>query len=206
MTKNDHLLITVIGFLFGVLLYPILKNIQLPFLQLDAMTMALIVLFFMILANVALVIASLIGRKIPFVLQFSKFAAVGAVNSVLDWGVLNVLIVLTGAAAGLPYALFKSLSFVVANINSYFWNKLWVFPGRAKMNLQEIFQFFAVSAIGLVLNVATAAVIVNVVARGVEGISPERWANIGAALATVISLGWNFIGYKFIVFKKVEQQ
>ncbi|EKD24026.1 MAG: GtrA-like protein [uncultured bacterium] len=202
MIKKDYILISIIGFLFGILLYPILKNIQLPFLQLNAFTMTLIVLFFVVFSNIALAIAFLIGKKIPFVIQFSKFAAVGAVNSVLDWGILNVLITLSGVAAGPLYALFKAASFIIANINSYFWNKLWVFPGKAKMTFHEVMQFFVVSAVGLVLNVATAALVVNGIAERVDGFSPKQWANIGAASATIISLAWNFVGYKFIVFKE----
>jgi hypothetical protein len=32
--------------------------------------------------------------------------------------------------------------------------------------------------------------------------TPARWANIGLAMGTLLALVWNFIGYKFIVFKK----
>ena len=34
------------------------------------------------------------------------------------------------------------------------------------------------------------------------GLSPELWANLAKVAATGFSLIWNFIGYKFIVFKK----
>jgi len=34
------------------------------------------------------------------------------------------------------------------------------------------------------------------------GIGEKGWANIAAIVATAVSILWNFVGYKFIVFKK----
>jgi len=38
------------------------------------------------------------------------------------------------------------------------------------------------------------------------GANEVSWANAGKIVATGISLVWNFIGYKFIVFKKKDDQ
>ncbi|PIP92113.1 hypothetical protein COW77_01700, partial [Candidatus Wolfebacteria bacterium CG18_big_fil_WC_8_21_14_2_50_39_7] len=86
-------------------------------------------------------------------------------------------------------------------INSYFWNKHWTFGVSDSANIKEFSQFMAVSLVGFAINVGAASLLVNFIGSP-ESISPERWANIGALSATIISLVWNFVGYKFIVFKR----
>ncbi|TAK95786.1 GtrA family protein [Patescibacteria group bacterium] len=201
VNKKDYFLIAFIGFSFGLFSVPILKNIQLPFITLNVTTVLGIMVFFVLFAILALWIASLIAKKIPLVLQFAKFAAAGAFNSFLDWGVLNILIALTGIATGFGFSGFKGISFIVANISSYFWNKYWTFGSQDAGNMKtEAGKFFLVSVIGLAINIGMASLIVN--GFHVQGMSPERWANIGALAATLISLIWNFFGYKLWVFKK----
>jgi putative flippase GtrA len=131
----------------------------------------------------------------------SKFSAVGAFNTLLDGAVLNVLIYLTSIAYGLWYVVFKGLSFIVANISSYFWNKYWTFSAQGRATSKEFGKFFAISAIGFLINIGVAGFIVNILGAPL-GISHEKWANVGLVFATLASLIWNFLGYKFIVFKK----
>lgn len=205
ITKKDYYIISIIGFLFGLLLLPVLNNIELSFLTVNFKSAFLIIVGFAVFANLALWLVFLFSRFIPILLQIAKFAAVGGLNTLLDLGVLNVLISISGVAVGFWYPVFKGISFIIANINSYFWNKFWTFGVSDKVNVKEFGQFMAVSVIGFGINVGVASLLVNFVGSP-EGISPERWANIGALSATIISLIWNFIGYKFIVFggKKIK--
>ncbi len=198
--KKDYFLVSVIGFLFGLLLLPILKNLKFEFFELNFTSAATIVIGFVIFANFALFAAFLLGRRIPIILQFAKFGAVGALNTLLDLGILNLLIYFTGFAAGIYYSLFKSFSFIIANVNAYFWNKYWTFGSGGKASVKEFSQFFTVSIIGFGINVGLASLAVNIIGP-LAGISAERWANIGALAATAVSLIWNFIGYKLFVFK-----
>jgi putative flippase GtrA len=200
VTKKDYFLVAVIGFLFGLLLLPVLKNINLPFFELNFSNAALLIVGFTVFAVFALGTASLIGGKIPVIFQFAKFGAVGALNTLLDLGVLNLLIFLSGIAAGFWYSGFKAASFVAASINSYFWNRYWTFGAGGSASIKEFSQFFVVTLIGFGINVGTASFIVNVIGP-LAGISANLWANIGALLATALSLIWNFLGYKFIVFR-----
>ena len=224
IAKKDYFVISIIGFLFGLLLLPVLNNIKLPFFAVDLKNAFLLIIGFVIFANLALWLASLLSRFIPVFLQVAKFAAVGGLNTLLDLGILNVLILISGVAVGYWYPVFKGISFVVANINSYFWNKHWTFQEtqinadnkqinadsirvnprkypRKSASFKEFSQFLTVSIIGFGINIGIASLIVNIIGAP-ENISPERWANIGALSATIISLVWNFIGYKFFVFKK----
>lgn len=201
ITKKDYFVISIIGFLFGLLLLPVLSNIKLPFFAVNLKSAFLIIIGFIIFANLALWFASLLSRFVPVFLQVAKFAAVGGLNTLLDLGVLNVLILISGVAVGYWYPVFKGISFVIANINSYFWNKHWTFGVGGTANIKEFSQFLIVSIIGFGINVGIASLLVNIIGAP-ENISLERWANIGALSATIISLVWNFIGYKFFVFKR----
>jgi putative flippase GtrA len=201
ITRKDCLLVSIIGFFFGLLLLPVLNNIKLPFVEITFSNAFLIVVGFVIFANFALWLISLLSRLFPVLLQIAKFVAVGGLNTLLDLGILNTLIFLSGIAAGWWYSIFKGISFIVAVINSYFWNKYWTFGASGTASIKEFSQFFVVSLIGFGINIGLASFVVNVMGSP-EGISPERWANIGAISATIASLIWNFVGYKFIVFKK----
>ena len=142
-----------------------------------------------------------IKDKYPSLLQFFRFVIVGVINTGIDFGVLNLLIYFSGKSSGFYYPVFKSISFLFAVTNSYFMNKHWTFKASESDNAGEFLKFFSVNIIGWVLNVGTASYIVNVI--GVpQDISPILWANFGAISATIITLFWNFIGMKFLVFKK----
>lgn len=200
-TKRDYLFAAIIGFLFGVFSFPILKNLQVSFIKLNFATGLGIAVFFSLFAVFALFVAAILGKKIPVIFQVAKFSAVGAFNTFFDWGVLNLLILISGIAVGWGYAVFKGISFIAANIGSYFWNKHWTFSSSEKSSVSEFGKFFAVSVIGFVINIAAASFVVNAI-DPLYGMSAERWANVGALAATVVSLIWNFTGYKFIVFKR----
>ncbi|MBI2041883.1 MAG: GtrA family protein [Candidatus Nealsonbacteria bacterium] len=134
--------------------------------------------------------------------QAVKFILVGILNTLIDLGVLNFLIFASGIAAGPGYSLFKGISFTAAVVNSYFLNKFWTFKVQKTNGVKREFtQFFIVSLVGFGVNVGVASLVVNVI--GVQfGLSPKIWANIGALCATFAAMVWNFLGYKFIVFKK----
>jgi len=146
----------------------------------------------------------------PIIRQAIKFVLVGILNTLVDLAVLNILILASGISAGFGYSVFKGISFTVAVINSYFLNKFWTFKagegeGRTKKPFgaaqgREFAQFFTVSLIGFGINVGVASLVVNAVGPQF-GIAPKIWANIGAICATLVGMSWNFLGYKFIVFK-----
>ncbi|PKN92755.1 MAG: hypothetical protein CVU44_13950 [Chloroflexi bacterium HGW-Chloroflexi-6] len=82
--------------------------------------------------------------------RFTKFAVVGAIGSVIDIAVMNLLTGLAGASlvsAG-------SISFVCAVASNFTWNRLWTYPeSRSKPILGQLTQFSIVNAIGLLIRV-----------------------------------------------------
>lgn len=156
---------------------------------------------FPILALLGLYSAHLVASRVRILWQAAKFVLVGALNTFIDLGILNILILISGTAVGTPFLIFKGVAFTIAVTNSYFWNKYWTFDRSGASRGKEFTQFLAVSLGGLIVNVATAGIIVNIIGPQAN-IAPAVWANIGALGAVVLSLVWNFIGYKFWVFKK----
>ncbi len=196
MRKIDAILAAIIGFLNGGFFWFILKQIEIriPYSW-------FLIIVFTFLAPLALYIASLIGKKFLFVFQAAKFFLVGTLNTLIDLGVLNILISLTKIAKGPFYAVFKAISFLVATTNSYFWNKFWTFEKKDQPQPKEFFKFLTVTFIGLLINVGVASFVVNTIGPRF-GISEIIWASIGAIIAAFFAVVWNFLASKFIVFKK----
>jgi putative flippase GtrA len=203
MKKNDLYSVTAIGAAVGLLIQPILANLG-SFAVLAHPTFALragIFIFFTVLAPVALWILYLLGKLLPVLYQFGKFAAVGVLNTFIDLGVLNLIIFLTGIAGGIWYAVFKAISFLCATTNSFFWNKYWTFNAKEAATGKETGSFFLFAAIGWVVNVGIATFIVNGIAWSAS-FNPRVIANIGGLCGVAGAFLFNFVSYKFFVFKK----
>jgi len=137
--------------------------------------------------------------------QFSKFIVIGLMNTAIDFAILNLLMWSTGIYGGRWIILLNVISFTIAVINSYFWNKFWTFRAKEADEpaevAKEFSQFIMVTLIGLVINSSIVFGITTFIPP-FFGLSKEVWANLAKVVATGFSLIWNFVGYKFIVFKK----
>lgn len=134
--------------------------------------------------------------------QVAKFLVTGVLNTLVDLGTLNLLIYFTGMTTGIWYSVFKGAGFIAAVINSFFWNKFWVFERKGLANAgKEFSKFVSVSAAGIVINVSIASVLVNVMGAP-AGVSEKVWGNAAAILAGIAVFVWNFLGYKLLVFRQ----
>ncbi|KKR20130.1 MAG: hypothetical protein UT50_C0021G0008 [Candidatus Moranbacteria bacterium GW2011_GWA2_39_41] len=143
-------------------------------------------------------------ERFPFIKQFAKFFVVGVMNTGVDFVILNILMYTTGQNSGVPYAFFKGLSFLAAVTLSYFINKHWTFQDKStENNDKKFYQFILVSIVGAFINIIAATLVVTFIKPLILlPISGIIWGNIGALCGSASGLIWNFIGYKFIVFKK----
>ena len=97
----------------------------------------------------------------PSFVQFGKFCMISFSNLVIDFGILNLLIYYSGVAEGVLYSVFKAVSFILANVNGYAWNKFWTFQSNgAEGWMNQLIRFFVVVGVGLVINVAVATYVV----------------------------------------------
>ena len=117
--------------------------------------------------------------------RFAKFATVGVIGTVVDFTVLNVLIL------GFGFSKFwaNTCSFSVAVLSNFIWNRLWTFPeSRERSLVPQLAQFALVSVGGYVIN--------QVIFLGLDGLILHAWGtlgyNISKATATVVVLFWNF--------------
>jgi len=199
---RDMALALIVGFLTGALSIPVVINlglgtaIRIPLLYLPVIGATLFA--------IAVLAASLVANRAPSLFEFSKFAVVGVLNSGVDFGVLNSLMLITGVSSGGGFLAFKSVSVTLGVINSYLWNKYWTFDSsKSGAAGRELVAFLVVTLVAVALNVVGADVIVNVVGAP-RGISTKLWANVGAISGAGLTLFANFFGYKFFVFRKLS--
>jgi len=117
--------------------------------------------------------------------RFAKFATVGALGTVVDFSVLNLLIL----AFGFSKFWANTCSFTLAAFSNFLWNRLWTFPeSKERKFLVQFTQFFVVSLGGYVLN--------QIIFLGLAKYVFEMWGTLGYNLAKAIAVGivlfWNF--------------
>ena len=198
MKKIDIILAVISGEGLGWLLAWLLKGfgIEMKFLN------WLLPVFFPVLAVFAIWLCYLIGKKYLFVFQLGKFLLIGIFFALIDLGVLDVLIKIFGITEGLAYSVFVAVSFIIVTSIKYVGDKFWAFEKmeRKKMGT-EFSQFFIITLISGGIQIGVASLIVNTLGPQL-GASSLIWANIGKIAGITVASIWNFLGYKFIVFKK----
>lgn len=223
MRKNDIVAVLILGEIAAWLIIAVVRGLMGPELYGKIRNLLFIglPLAFPILCLIFLYIAFWIGKKIETIRQAAKFVLVGGFNTLVDWGVLSLLIFIFRdffridshdvilaifSVTLIYYSLFKAISFIVATANSYVWNKFWTFKRKTtEKTSKELLQFFVVSIIGFLINVGIASIVFKFVSP-VAGLNVDQWAIVSAAIATAVSMFWNFLGYKFIVFEKKHDQ
>ena len=75
-----------------------------------------------------------------------------------------------------------------------------IFRRFKKDTKKKIYQFILISGVGFFLNVGLDYVFVNML-DSFWNMKPILWAQFSAVMAGAITMSWNFLGYKFIVFK-----
>ena len=117
--------------------------------------------------------------------RFLKFSVVGTIGAVVDFSVLNFGIQVLGLYKGIANA----ISFSVAVMSNFTWNRLWTYPESRERPLgSQLGQFFAVNAVGLMINEAIFLSLDHFVFApwGIWGY------NISKAIAIGVVLFWNF--------------
>ena len=128
--------------------------------------------------------------------QIGRFAIVGTINTIIDFGLLFSLTFL-----GLPKLAANTISTSTAFVFSFFTNKKYTFKSTSKNIKYEIMSFVIVTLFGLwVLQNGTIWLITPLIK---SFITNERISLFVAKLfATAISLVWNYCLYDKVVFKK----
>ncbi|MSR76162.1 MAG: GtrA family protein [Candidatus Ryanbacteria bacterium] len=152
---------------------------------------------------IAYIIASKLFSHILFLKQLGRFGIVGLMNVCVDIGIATTLRRAYGidplnTIDMLPILIVASS---IAIVNSYFWQRMWTFAEKAPPTRKGFLVFVIVTLIGLGLNTVVSVAIIQGVGA-LSALSADRILTISKIAATAISLFWNFLGYKFIVFKE----
>jgi len=201
MKKIDIILALITGEAVAWLFLWLIKNspaINLPFLY------WLLPISFPILAMVGIWISYLIGKRFLFVYQLTKFLLIGACFAIFDLIILNILLKYFGISKEetVKYAIFVTTSFIIATMVKYLADKYWAFEQLEKKEMGvEFSKFLVITLVSGGIQVGVASFIFAVLPSLIE-MNELVAGNLGKIGGIVIASIWNFLGYKFIVFKK----
>lgn len=151
--------------------------------------------------------------------QAAKFGIVGALNTFIDFLALNTLVyfgfIYVWTIFGQKFLIANVISVSIAMINSFIFNKFWVFRGDEGGLYFQIIKFLVITVVGMFVihQLIFSFLYYNFnflfdgffeIAHyfGLAFFSRDFIAlNLSKITAIIGSLVWNFIGYKFIVFK-----
>lgn len=197
MKKIDIVLSLITGEGVAWLFIWFLKNSQ---IKADFLYWILPIVF-PILALIGLWVCYLIGKKFIFVYQLAKFLLIGAFFALFDLVILNLLMIKFGITEGTGYDVFVTISFIIATIVKYGADKFWAFEKKEGQVGTEFGKFFIITLISAGIQIGVAHIIVNIIGPKF-GITDFVWGSVGKIGGIAVASAWNFVGYKFIVFKK----
>ncbi len=86
--------------------------------------------------------------------RFLRFAVVGLIGAVVDFGVMNLL----SHTFRVPLIFAGTVSFFAAIMSNFTWNRYWTYPdSRSKKVYRQLIQFAIVNAAGLLIRVPILA-------------------------------------------------
>ena len=143
------------------------------------------------------------------VTRFLKFAVVGAIGAVVDFGILYLL----HAVLDWPLALANTVSFTCAVISNFTWNRLWTYPdSRSKPVSAQMVQFFIVNIAGwaintgilLALNVPLTSLASTLPMVADPDLAHKLGYNAAKVIATGVVMFWNFFVNRVWTYGDVE--
>lgn len=162
------------------------------------------------------------GSKPRELERFIKFCFVGALGAVIDLGVSNFLMSFVFHVKdgdNLLVVLCGSISFTLAVISNFFWNRYWTYPDSRSRSLgSQLAQFFAINAVGLLVRALVVGLLTNFYAGLVGEVASHHWfnltlqdntqyklgANLAIMTALVIVMLWNFFANRYWTYGDVE--
>ncbi len=122
----------------------------------------------------------------------------------MDIGVLNLLLLISATRSPEVLVIYNVVALVLTNANSYLWNTLWTFRGRARHDARQV-GLFTVQGL---LNVAVGGLLIWLVARELMAytdLSPLVGGNVAKVVSMVAASTMSFVFLRFFVFRKPKQ-
>ena len=167
------------------------------------------------------------GSKAKEVERFIKFAIVGTIGFLVDFGTLNLLqatvlppVNAAGEDIGINVAIATTISFFAAVTSNFTWNRFWTYPdSRSKSIRHQLSKFTLVSISGWLVRSTWITLaylpIGNLLYPAIgssslfSGMSPEEaTAKIGTNVALFIGVFvvmiWNFFANRYWTYNDVD--
>lgn len=132
-------------------------------------------------------------QGVSFLKNFMRLAMVGLL------GAVAIIFVLLGSRSGAPYLFFLAIFVVYMVFETVLWRSFNFHLADWRHEGHSFLVFAIVTFVGLGINVALVSIL-SVHVHITHTVDLDK--NIAKILATCISLFWNFVGYKVVVFKK----
>jgi putative flippase GtrA len=140
--------------------------------------------------------------------RFLKFATVGAIGSVLDILIMNLLTHLFD----MPLVIAGTLSLICAIISNFLLNRYWTYPdSRSRHFLHQLSMFFLVNLIGIAFRIPILHFVEPVMAGTFENmvhlshVAAEVLArNATLAFAIGVVMIWNFFINRYWTYNDIE--
>jgi putative flippase GtrA len=141
--------------------------------------------------------------------RFFRFAVVGSIGSIVDFGVMNILF----HVLHFPLVLAGTISFMIAVINNFLLNRYWTYPdSRSKPVFRQLIEFSVVSISGLIIRIPILKFgepllykLVTWLPLPFMFINPETLsANLALAFAIIIVLFWNFFVNRYWTYSDIS--
>jgi putative flippase GtrA len=142
-------------------------------------------------------------------IRFLRFAAVGIIGAIVDFGTENLL----HRLFGVDYVIAGGISFVLAILSNFIWNRYWTYPdSRSKPIGRQLVMFFMVNLAGLAIRLPLLHFIEPLMTRWIYTFPPSLWIlppdalgeNITLAIAVVVVMFWNFFVNRYWTYNDVN--
>lgn len=149
--------------------------------------------------------------------RFLKFVVVGTIGAVIDIGINNILLktvlVPKDASDVTPFIIAGAISFTVAVISNFIWNRYWTYPDSRSRSLpRHLLQFFLVNLVGFGIRTLMLKYLPPVYGNVISGI----FHNIGNSTLTFLAgngvlvsalavvMLWNFFVNRYWTYNDVK--
>jgi putative flippase GtrA len=141
--------------------------------------------------------------------RFLRFAIVGTIGAVIDFGIFNLLTI----SNLLPSIWAQVFSFTTAVFSNFFWNRQWTYQdSRSKPMTRQLVQFFVVSLAGLAIRTPLFAYLEKFLINLNERILPVGTPftqvfighNLSLASVIIIVMIWNYFINRYWTYNDVK--
>ena len=138
--------------------------------------------------------------------RFFRFALVGISGAIVDFGVFNLLSSILGVVSWVAQA----ISFTLAVLNNFVWNRLWTYPEtRTQSAVKQLSQFALVNVVGLGIRTVLFTLIeksmINLAAKLIPNILTPTIVghNFTLAFVILVVMLWNYFANRYWTFKDI---